>query len=263
MPPLFSIITVTYNAAKALGRTLQSVGGQTYGEIEYVVIDGESTDGTMERVARWEAEMGEERMQRGMEPMRCVIVSEPDRGLYDAMNKGLKRATGNYLWFLNAGDTFKSPETVAQLAEVAERNGMPDILYGETDVTDGEGRFIAARRLKAPDALTWRSFRTGMRVCHQAFVVKRSVAPMYDLQYRFSADFDWCIRCMKQSQRIVNSRMRVVNYEAEGMTTRNRKASLAERYRIMCHYYGTLPTLGRHMWFAARFLWAKVSGNKA
>ena len=263
MSPLFSIITVTYNAAKALERTLQSVGGQTYGEVEYVVIDGGSTDGTMEQVVRWEAEMGEERMQRGMEPMRCVIVSEPDRGLYDAMNKGLQRATGDYVWFLNAGDTFKSSETVAQLAEVAERNGMPDILYGETDVTDSEGRFIAARRLKAPDVLTWRGFRTGMRVCHQAFVVKRSVAPMYDLEYRFSADFDWCIRCMKQAQRIVNSRMRLVNYEAEGMTTRNRKASLAERYRIMCHYYGTLPTLGRHMWFAARFLWAKVSGNKA
>ena len=263
MSPLFSIITVTYNAAKALGRTLQSVGGQTYGEIEYVVIDGGSTDGTMEQVAMWKVQEVDERKQRGMEPMRCVIVSEPDRGLYDAMNKGLKRATGNYVWFLNAGDTFKSPETVARLAKLAEQNGMPDILYGETDVTDSEGRFIAARRLKAPEMLTWRSFRTGMRVCHQAFVVKRSVAPMYDLQYRFSADFDWCIRCMKQAQRIVNSRMRLVNYEAEGMTTRNRKASLAERYRIMCHYYGTLPTLGRHMWFAARFLWAKVSGNKA
>lgn len=263
MPPLFSIITVTYNARKALERTLQSVGGQTYGEIEYVVIDGGSTDGTMEQVARWREQVTDERTRRGAEPMRCVTVSEADRGLYDAMNKGLKRATGNYLWFLNAGDTFKSPETVAQLAEVAERNGMPDILYGETDVTDSEGRFIAARRLKAPDVLTWRGFRTGMRVCHQAFVVKRSVAPMYDLQYRFSADFDWCIRCMKQAQRIVNSRMRLVNYEAEGMTTRNRKASLAERYRIMCHYYGTLPTLGRHIWFAARFLWAKVSGNKA
>ena len=227
------------------------------------MIDGGSTDGTMERVERWETEVTDERTRRGMEPMRCVTVSEPDRGLYDAMNKGLQRATGDYVWFLNAGDTFRSPETVAQLADVAERNGWPDILYGETDVTDSEGRFIAERRLKAPETLTWRSFRTGMRVSHQAFVVKRSVAPTYDLQYRFSADFDWCIRCMKQSQRIVNSRMRLVNYEAEGMTTRNRKASLAERYRIMCRYYGALPMQMRHLWFATRFLWAKVSGNKA
>ena len=149
MPLLFSIITVTYNARKALERTLQSVGVQTYDEMEYLVIDGESTDGTMERVARWEAEVKDERTRRGMEPMRCVTVSEPDRGLYDAMNKGLQRATGDYVWFLNAGDTFRSPETVAQLADVAERNGWPDILYGETDVTDSEGRFIAERRLKA------------------------------------------------------------------------------------------------------------------
>ena len=263
MFPLFSIITVTYNAQKALERTLQSVGEQTYGEMEYLVIDGVSTDGTIEQVSRWEAKTADERTRRGMEPMRCVTVSEPDRGLYDAMNKGLQRATGDYVWFLNAGDTFRSPETVAQLADVAERNGRPDILYGETDVTDSEGRFIAERRLKAPETLTWRGFRTGMRVSHQAFVVKRSVAPTYDLQYRFSADFDWCIRCMKQSRRIVNSRMRLVNYEAEGMTTRNRKTSLEERYRIMCCYYGTLPTQLRHLWFAARFLWAKMSGNKA
>ena len=263
MPPLFSIITVTYNARKALERTLQSVREQTYGAMEYLVIDGESTDGTMEQVAHWEAEVADEHTRHGIEPIRCVTVSEPDRGLYDAMNKGLQRATGDYVWFLNAGDTFRSPKTVARLAKLAEQNGMPDILYGETDVTDSEGQFIAERRLKAPEMLTWRGFRTGMRVSHQAFVVKRSVAPTYDLQYRFSADFDWCIRCMMQARRIVNSRMRLVNYEAEGMTTRNRKASLAERYRIMCRYYGTLPTQLRHLWFATRFLWAKVSGNKA
>ena len=70
------------------------------------------------------------------------------------MNKGLRVATGDYVWFLNAGDTLQSPETVARLAEVAERNGMPDILYGETDVVDEQGKFLAARRLKAPEHLT-------------------------------------------------------------------------------------------------------------
>ena len=248
-----SIITATYNSADTLTDTLESVLAQTFTDYELIIVDGQSTDGTLEIIERY-APRFEGRLR---------VVSEPDQGIYDAMNKGLQRATGDYVWFLNAGDTFRSPETVAQLADVAERNGWPDILYGETDVTDSEGRFIAARRLKAPETLTWRGFRTGMRVSHQAFVVKRSVAPTYDLQYRFSADFDWCIRCMKQSQRIVNSRMRLVNYEAEGMTTRNRKASLAERYRIMCRYYGALPTQMRHLWFATRFLWAKVSGNKA
>ena len=253
MSPLFSIITVTYNAEKVLERTLRSVAEQSYARIEYIVIDGASTDGTMEIVTSYKSQ------SPGL--VRFEVISEPDKGLYDAMNKGLRVATGDYVWFLTAGDTLQSPETVARLAEVAERNGMPDILYGETDVVDEEGKFLAARRLKAPEHLTWKSFRMGMLVCHQAFVMKREAAPEYDLQYRFSADFDWCIRCMKQSTAIVNSHLRLIHYLAEGMTTRNRKASLKERYRIMCNYYGTFPTRIRHLWFALRFYWAKLFGN--
>jgi hypothetical protein len=77
------------------------------------------------------------------------------------------------------------------------------------------------------------------------------------LQYRFSADFDWCIRCMKMAKNIVNSRLRVVNYLYEGLTTDNRKASLKERYDIMCKYYGPFATNLLHVWFAIRFYWAK------
>ena len=218
MSPLFSIITVTYNAEKVLERTLRSVAEQSYARIEYIVIDGASTDGTMEMVTSYKSQ------SPGL--VRFEVISEPDKGLYDAMNKGLRVATGDYVWFLNAGD-----------------------------------KFLAARRRKAPEHLTWKSFCTGMLVCHQAFVMKREAAPEYDLQYRFSADFDWCIRCMKQSTAIVNSHLRLIHYLAEGMTTRNRKASLKERYRIMCNYYGTFPTRIRHLWFALRFYWAKLFGN--
>jgi hypothetical protein len=113
------------------------------------------------------------------------------------MNKGLKAATGDYVWFLNAGDILKHYRVVADLATVAAQNGRPDILYGETDLMDKDGNIFAERRLKAPKNLTWKSFRMGMLVCHQAFIVKRSIVPEYDLQYRFSGDFDWCIRCLK------------------------------------------------------------------
>jgi hypothetical protein len=98
-------------------------------------------------------------------------------------------------------------------------------------------------------------------VCHQAFVVKRNIAPEYNLQYRFSSDFDWCIRCMKAAKTIVNSRLRLVNYLYEGLSTANRRASLMERYKIMCNYYGVIPTQIRHIWFAIRFYWAKLFGN--
>jgi hypothetical protein len=173
------------------------------------------------------------------------------------MNKGLRRATGDYVWFLNAGDVLQTSDTVRCLAEVTQKNGAPDILYGETDLMDVSGNIIAARRLKAPKALTWKSFRMGMLVCHQAFIVKRNVTPEYDLQYRFSADYDWCIRCMKTAKTIVNTRLRLVNYLYEGMTTANRKASLKERYAIMCKYYGIFVTVILHGWFAIRFYWAK------
>jgi hypothetical protein len=122
---------------------------------------------------------------------------------------------------------------------------------------NNDGCIIAARRLKAPEKLSRRSFRMGMLVCHQSFIVKRNLAPEYDLHYHYSSDFDWCIRCMKEASSIVNSHLRLVNYLQDGLTTANRSASLKERYDIMCKYYGKITTNILHVWFALRFYWAK------
>ena len=244
--PLFSIITVTRNAAKVLEQTILSVINQTYDHVEFIIIDGASHDATVNIIRQYESGIR-------------YWVSEPDTGLYDAMNKGLQVATGDYVWFLNAGDVFKHHGIVAQLAETAMQNGLPDILYGETDLMDPQGHIIAERRLKTPQNLTWKSFKMGMLVCHQAFVVKRSIACTYDLKYRFSADFEWCIRCLKEAKRICNTHIRLLNYLYEGLTTANRKKSLQERYAIMCKYYGTFVTTILHGWFAMRFYWAKLT----
>ena len=252
--PVFSIITVTCNAVKVLEKTLLSVINQTYKNIEYILIDGGSNDGTLDIIRQYESRFG-------------YWISEPDNGLYDAMNKGLRTATGDYVCFLNAGDVFKHSEVVAELSAMAVRNGLPDILYGETDLVNQDGTVFAERRLKAPKKLTWKSFRMGMLVCHQTFIVKREIAPEYDMQYRFSADFDWCIRCLKEAGKrkvtgnIVHSHLRLINYLYEGTTTANRKASLKERYAIMCRYYGTFPTQIRHLWFAVRSCWARLFKN--
>jgi len=248
----FSVITVVYNASKVLEQTLLSIINQTYNNIEYIIIDGGSTDGTTDLIKQYQS---------------CLFywVSEPDKGIYDAMNKGLREATGDYVWFLNAGDTLQHHNIVLELAVIAEQAELPDVLYGETDLMDMEGCVFAKRRLKAPSNLTWKSFRMGMLVCHQAFIVKRSIAPEYDLQYRFSADFDWCIRCLKEAEKangkVIHSNLRLVNYLYEGTTTANRKASLKERYAIMCRYYGTLSTQIWHMWFVIRFYWAKFTNR--
>lgn len=234
-----SVITVTYNAERTLERTLKSVREQTYPAIEHIIVDGKSSDGTVALIQRYENE-------------RLKWISEPDRGLYDAMNKGAKMATGDYLCFLNAGDTFYHADTVKKMFVIRDEPVSPDVLYGETAIVDCNGRFLHMRRLRAPKTLTWKSFKNGMVVCHQAFIVKRELFEPYDLTYRFSADFDWCIRMMKKEKTIHNTGLILVNYLNTGMTTANRKASLRERYRIMEKHYGKVSTFLSHGWFVVR-----------
>ena len=234
-----SVITVTYNAEKTLERTLKSVREQTYPHIEHVIVDGKSKDGTVELIRNYDNE-------------KLKWISEPDKGLYDAMNKAAAMASGDYLCFLNAGDTFFSADTVEKLINSIPEAKFPDIIYGETAIVDENGKFLHMRRLQAPETLSWKSFKQGMLVCHQAFIVKRSFFEPYELQYRFSSDFDWCIRMMKKAKNIHNTHITLINYLNEGMTTTNRKASLKERYRIMAKYYGQVSTFLHHIWFAVR-----------
>jgi glycosyltransferase involved in cell wall biosynthesis len=236
-----SVITITWNAAATLEQTLRSVREQSWPHIEHLIIDGGSDDGTLELIGRYAHE-------------QLRWVSEPDRGLYDAMNKGAAMAKGDYLCFLNAGDTFFAADTVEKMMLTFEDASAPDILYGETAIVDDAGTFLHMRRLKAPEKLNWKSFRQGMVVCHQAFIVKRELFEPYNLAYRFSSDFDWSIRMMKKATSIHNTRLTLINYLNEGMTTRNRKASLKERYRIMARHYGHLSTFLHHLWFVVRAL---------
>ena len=239
----FSIITVTYNAEATIERTLQSVAQQTHPDIEHLIIDGASKDKTLEIAHLYP---------------HTLVVSEPDKGLYDAMNKGLQRATGDFLCFLNAGDQLHSKDTLAHIASSVSDGSPIGVLYGDTHIVDNEGHFLRNRRLTPPEHLTWKSFKEGMLVCHQAFYINRSIALPYDLQYRFSADFDWCIRCMKEGEQRGMQNLYIheplADYLAEGMTTANHQASLKERFKIMAKHYGLLPTIGQHIWFIFRVL---------
>ena len=238
--PRFSIITITYNAASVIEPTLQSVLSQTYRNYEYLLIDGGSKDNTVAKAKASGIEFAH-------------IVSEPDNGLYDAMNKGMALATGDYLCFLNAGDAFYAPDTLQTIANTAmAEETLPDVLYGETAEVDESRNFVRMRRLQTPKELTWRSFKDGMMVCHQAFYAKRTIAPMYDLQYRLSADVDWCIRVMKQAKKLVNVNATVVNYLRNGLSLQHHRASLKERFWIMSKHYGLIPTIARHLWFIIR-----------
>lgn len=244
LTPKFSVITVCYNAQAVIEDTIQSVISQTYHHVEYILIDGASKDHTMSIVNRYRDRI-------------AIVVSEPDKGLYDAMNKGIRLATGDYLCFLNAGDSFHEDNTLLRMAHSIHESQLPDVLYGETELVDHEGHFLRMRRLSAPETLTWKSFRQGMLVCHQAFFPRRDRVVPYDLSYRYSADFDWCIRIMKQSVVLHNTHLTLIDYLSEGMTTRNRHASLKERFRIMVKHYGWFSTLAHHAWFVLRLLTKK------
>ncbi|NLC50585.1 MAG: glycosyltransferase, partial [Bacteroidales bacterium] len=196
---LFTVITVTYNAEHTLARTMKSVQEQSYSHIEHIIVDGKSTDGTVDLIKELETE-------------QTNWISEKDKGIYDAMNKGTAMATGIYICYLNAGDAFYDENTVEKLIATAQQYHLPDILYGETVVVNNEGTFLHNRRLKAPERMNWKSFKQGMLVCHQAFIVKRSIFELYDLTYRFSADVDWCIRLMKKSNSIVNTHLVMIKY---------------------------------------------------
>lgn len=253
----FSIITITYNAGAFLPRTVESVLSQHYRDIEHIIIDGASTDSTLS--------VAQDYMQRSYAAQNgheVRIVSEPDNGLYDAMNKGLRQASGDYICFLNAGDFFPNANVLDTIVSRSltgkSRQQLPAVIYGDTDIVDNEGNFLRHRRLAPPRNLTWRSFRKGMLVCHQAFYARLDIARTvpYDTRYRYSADVDWCIRVMKEAERMgaglayVDSV--VVNYTQEGQTTKHHRDSLKERYRVMQCHYGAFTTALMHAWFAVR-----------
>lgn len=244
-----TLITVTYNAEAVLERTLRSVQRQTVREgVELLLMDGASTDGTLALVNRYETVV-----------TQCI--SEPDHGIYDAMNKGLALATGEYVWFLNAGDELHDETTLAKFFEKLSEAG--DVYYGDALFVRDDGSPIGLRSEVTPHRLpvraTWRDFSRGMVICHQSFVVRRSLAPAFRLDHPYSADIDWEIRCLKVARNVVNLGVPISRYLVGGFSVKNLRASLLDRFTILREHFGLLPTLANHagifwrgFWFARR-----------
>lgn len=239
--PLISIITVTYNAESVLNPTLESVAEQTFDNYEHIIVDGASTDGTLGLLSQW----GNPRLQ---------IHSKPDRGIYHGMNRGLKYAKGKYVIFLNAGDRFASPQTLQKYAEAAMRD--PDIIYGDTVTVDLKGEILGPRHLSAPEILTFKSYLKGMLVCHQAFMVRREIAPEYSKVFKLSADYDWCLGCIANSRvtRRRNLKAVTIHYLEGGMSQKKKFESLKERFVIMKRRFGLIQAIKAHISFIPRAL---------
>jgi len=237
--PTLSVITVVYNNVRDIDRTMLSVLNQTYPRIEYIIVDGLSTDGTLEIINRYKNRIAK-------------LISEKDEGIYDAMNKGLAVATGDYVIFMNSGDEFYSPDTVAGVFATAPG---ADIYYGETEMIDDKGQSLGRRRHAAPKQFTWRSFKYGMSVSHQAIYIRRYLTKPYDPRYKLSADIDWILSAAKKAKKIVNVNGYVARYMVGGMSKTKHRESLTERFDIMKRYYGLVPTLLNHTVIAFNLGW--------
>jgi glycosyltransferase involved in cell wall biosynthesis len=228
--PRLSVITIVYNNVRDIERTMLSVLNQTYPRLEYIIIDGNSTDGTLEIINKHQ-------------PGISKLVSEPDKGIYDAMNKGLALATGDYVLFMNSGDEIYSSETVEKV--FASEPGA-DIYYGETEMYDQLWRSLGQRRHQAPERFSWKSFQWGMSISHQAIYIKKSITEPFDMKYQLSSDIDWIIKAAKKARKIVNTHMYVAKYMVGGMSKARHKQSLLERFDIFTKHYGLVPNLINH-----------------
>lgn len=238
-----SIVTISYNDLENLERTINSVLSQSFKDYEYIVVDGGSNDGSKELLVRYNGKIGK-------------WVSEKDKGIYDAMNKGLAMASGEYVIFLNSGDVFYTRDTLNKVS--FGKYPQADIFYGETMIVDKEGRELGLRAKSLPHNLTWKHFRFGMRVCHQSVIVRRSIADRYDLRYKHSADYKWVLQALIESKQNVFTNSIIASFLIGGDSVQNHRDSLKERFMIMRQYYGLTITIINHIAFIISALLVKL-----
>ena len=235
-----SIITVVFNSEKFIRRTIESIVGQDYPAVEYIIIDGKSKDSTMEIVNEYRDRI-------------AVVISEPDKGLYDAMNKGLQLATGDYVLYINSGDALSSPTLLTDIFGNAPADS--DVIYGDTHITDEDGNILHSRRHRPPEKLSWKDFKRGMLVCHQSFIARRTLCSEYDTNYRYAADYDWCLNVLLKSKVITNYGKVISLFMDGGQTKRTIVPGLKERYRIMCKHYGKVKATFWNFLLGIKFGW--------
>lgn len=218
--PLFSVITITFNNRDGLHKTAVSVQSQTYSDVEWIIIDGHSTDGTRDDFINYSS---------------AKVLSEPDQGIYDAMNKGIDRATGDYIIFMNAGDMFANENILNELSKFCA--GTPDFIYGDA-MEDNH-----LKRARPHSKINW-----GMFTHHQAMFYNRlSLADMrYDLRYKIAADYDLTLRVLKRARHVVYAPIPVCIFETGGVSQTNADIGRNEQF-ISRQKNGYCPAWQNHL----------------
>jgi glycosyltransferase involved in cell wall biosynthesis len=240
-----SIITVVYNAEHLIGPTMASVINQSFRHYEHIIVDGQSSDNTLKVAQSFANE-------------KTKIISEADNGIYDAMNKGLALAMGEYVLFLNAGDELHSKDSLVQI----EWSFDADIYFSETILIDYNGKELGTRSdlstRKLPKNLSFDSFKKGMVVSHQSFISKKLLCLPYDLRYHCSADIDWCLKVLKRTKKNVLLTYPISKYLVGGYSIKNQGGCWKERWQIMKHHFGFWQALLAHVFIISRFIYYRV-----
>ena len=220
-----SIITINRNNAAGLEKTMRSVASQIGGDFEYVVIDGASTDGSVEVIRSFEASFGG----------RLKWISEPDKGIYNAMNKGIGMATGDYLQFLNSGDSLVSDDVTMRMTEALKNREYPSILYGNM-LKDMPGGKAMRDRCFAGRDISFLGFYTGS-LNHSSAYIRRSLFNqygMYDEGFKIVSDWKWFLQAIiLGGEKPVYVDMDVTLFDMNGISEKNKALDKTERRRVL------------------------------
>ncbi|MDR2057894.1 MAG: glycosyltransferase [Dysgonamonadaceae bacterium] len=216
--PLVSIITVTYNARSLLEQTMQSVFSQTYPNIEYIIIDGASIDGTVTVIKKYESKLS-------------FWISEKDNGIYDAMNKGIRLAKGELIGMINAGDYYE-PEAVKSVVKVYSENKDTGIFHGNMNMLNEDGTFF---KLKKPNTDLSELYK-GISLFHPTFFVTSAVYKkigLYDARFKISADFDFALRCYRAKVKFFYMDQVITNFRLGGLSSSGNSKGMYESRDIL------------------------------
>jgi glycosyltransferase involved in cell wall biosynthesis len=250
LSPTFSIVTVVFNGEQWLEQTILSVKNQTYPYIEYIIVDGKSTDGSMDIVKKYAALMP-----------NLKYISEKDQGIYDAMNKGQKMATCDFIWYMNAGDEIYSPETVENL--IKKITPATDVIFGETMLIDENRQPIGTMSELSTRKLPKKAFRyteylKGMLVVHQSFLARRTHCNPFIVD-NLCADFDWCIELVKSARDMAPANQILSKYLTGGVSKQRHNRSLRDRYWVMQRHFGHIRTIITHVRIVFRSIWHRIT----
>lgn len=210
--PVISVITVVYNGGQAIERTVRSVLEQTYENVQYIIVDGGSTDGTLAAIESYRDRIHQ-------------IVSERDHGIYDAMNKGIALASGDYVCFMNCGDVFSSDRVLMELKRYLQQG--TGVVYSDVLVHDAGGN-VRLQRCRRPE-----DFWKGTPFCHQAALFcMGSQKKFFDERYKLAADYKYALSYVKDGASFRQHEGVIAHYDGSGVSSENSLAAAREMYCI-------------------------------